>query len=115
MFRLLFKLILTFLVVVAGWRIGAAYVEHYQFREAIREATAANRSEAELRDAILEEAAKLEIPQEDEAVSVTLKDRHVVVSGEYVKPIALLPGFVRPWTFDWTVETFNAPPMGRSR
>jgi hypothetical protein len=109
MVRLLVKLAIVALIATAGWRLGAEYLTHYRFREAVRAATVTHQSEEELRRVILEEAQRFGIPLADDALAIRLDDRRAVVTGSYVKTVELVPGFRRPWTFDWAVETF--PPI----
>jgi hypothetical protein len=109
MLRRLVKLALAAFLVIAGWRIGAEYVTHFRFREAVRQATLAHRAEGQLRRAVLEEAGRFGVPLADEDLAIRLEERRTTVSGVYVKTIELVPGYERPWTFEWTVETFGAP------
>jgi hypothetical protein len=103
------KLALVAVVATAGWRLGSDYIAHYRFREAVRQLTLDRRTETDLRQAILDEAARHGIPQVEESLAIDLEERHTIVSGVYVRSIELLPGVERPWTFEWTVETFGAP------
>jgi hypothetical protein len=111
MVRLLVKLVLVAVLASAGWRLGSDYMTHYRFREAVRQLTLDRRTEAGLRQAILETAAHHGIPQADEDLAIDLEERRTTVSGVYVRSIELLPGLERPWTFEWTLETFSAPAM----
>jgi hypothetical protein len=109
MIRSLVKLALAVFVASAGWRVGSEYLTHYRFREAVRRATLEHRLEADLRRAVLEEAGRFDIPLSDDDVMITLEERRMTVSGQYVRPIELVPGVTRPWIFRWTVETFGPP------
>jgi hypothetical protein len=109
MVRLLVKLALAAFLASAGWRIGSEYLTHYRFREAVRQATLAHREEDDLRRAVLEEAGRFGVPLGDEDLAISLEERRTTVSGVYVRSIELVPGYERPWTFEWTVQTFGAP------
>jgi hypothetical protein len=111
MVKLLVKLALVAVLASAGWRLGSDYVAHYRFRDAVRQLTLDRRTEADLRQAILETAEHHGIPQADENLTIDLEQRRTTVSGVYVRSIELLPGVERPWTFAWTLETFAPPAM----
>jgi hypothetical protein len=111
MVRLLVRLSLVALAATACWRVGTEYLAHYRFREAVRSATAVQRTADALRQAVLDEASRYGVPLAAGDFSVAFSDRHVVVRGEYVKTIEILPGFERPWSFPWAVETFSSPAL----
>jgi hypothetical protein len=113
MLHLVIRLTLLALVAHAGWRLGAEYLTHYRFRDAVRQATlTGDRTQAGLRRAVLDAAARFEVPLAEETLVVRLDERHTLVSGVYVKPIEILPRYEYPWTFNWAVETYGAPQAG---
>jgi hypothetical protein len=105
--KLLIKLAIAALIANAAWRTGMEYVAHYRFTDSVHEAMLVrDENEAELRRRILELASEQDIPLNDDGFAVTARDRRVEVTGSYVKPILLLPGYERPWTFDLDVEAY---------
>jgi hypothetical protein len=110
MFHLIIRLILVAFLANAGWRLGSEYLTHYRFREAVRELTLTQGVTADqLRRDVLDHAARLGVPLAEETLIVRVKDRHVVVSGVYVRPITFVPGYRYPWTFNWAVESYVPP------
>jgi hypothetical protein len=113
MVKLLVKLALAAFIANATWRVGSEYLNHYRFRDSVREAaTWRNRSEAEFRTAIFEEANQYDIPLTPEDVLIDRDPRHTLVEGHYVKAILLLPGRTFDWPFSWTVEVYTTPGIG---
>ena len=105
--KLLIKLAIAALIANAAWRLGMEYVAHYRFTDSVHEAMLGrDESEAELRRRILELASQQDIPMKDDDFTVRTQDRRVEVDGSYVKPILLLPGYERPWTFNMDVEAY---------
>ena len=46
------------------------------------------------------------MPLKGDDFTVRSQNRRVYVEGSYVKPILLLPGYERLWTFDMKVEAY---------
>jgi hypothetical protein len=109
--RTLLKLTVAALIVHATWRVGAAYWDHYQFEDAVKEtAQFAERATPEaIEQQVLGLAADQGIPLDAAAVEVTRATRTITVDGAYVREIEVLPRYVRPWdfTFHVTVYTLN--------
>jgi hypothetical protein len=112
MLKLVIKLVIAGLLVNAGWRVGAEYLNFYSFQDDVRN-EAAYGEEAELRDRVLEIAAERDVPLADEDVEIRRDEQRVIVEGAYVKPIAVLPGYAYPWPFRWSVEAFVVVPKQR--
>jgi hypothetical protein len=105
--KLLIKLAIAAFIANAAWRLGMGYISHYKFEDSVHEVMLGrDESEADLRQRVLEIAAQQEVPLTDEAFTVRRQDRRVYVEGSYVKPILLLPGFERPWTFTLDIEAY---------
>jgi hypothetical protein len=107
MIKLLIKLAIAGLIANGSWRLGNAYLAHYQFTDDVRRSvTVPTQSDAELRTRILELASKHSLPLEEDGFTTRREQRHVFVAGSYTKPIELVPGYVRPWAFKWDVDGF---------
>jgi len=115
--KLLLKLAVTALLASAGWRIGTAYVDHYSFRDAIREAALTQALDDDrLRQRIFELGDEHGLPLEDESVSIRREARRTMVEGTYTRPILLFPGYEYPWRFDWAIDGFvTVPPTLNER
>ena len=114
MARLLLKLAVAALIASAVWHVGTAYVADFKFQDAVREAAMhENKSDGDLRVRIFELAEEFDVPIDpanDDLIGIHRTDRHIVITGSYVKPIEVLPGYLRPWRFSWTIEADAAPP-----
>jgi hypothetical protein len=111
MIKFLLKLAVAALIAIALWHIGSAYVAHFKFRDAVREAaTYETRSDSELRARILELADKFDVPlgptdpADTNALRIMREGRHILIEGSYVEPIEVLPGYRYPWRFSWAIE-----------
>ena len=103
--KLIIKLAIVALIANAGYRIGTEYLAHVRFRDAVREvATFRSTDDADLRRRVADLATKFDIPQADEALEISRQARHVVVKGQYQKPIEVVPGYVYPWDFEWELD-----------
>ena len=113
MIRWILKLAVAALIAIAVWRIGSAYVAHFKFRDAVREAAMyETKSDGELRARIFELAENFDVPLDREdtnALKITRQGRHVSIEGGYVEPIEVLPGYLYPWRFSWAVEAEVTP------
>jgi hypothetical protein len=109
--KFLLKLALTALIASAGWRIGTAYVDHYSFRDSIREAAITQAlDDVKLRARIFELGDRRGLELEDDSFSIKRDARRTTVEGTYTRPILLFPGYEYPWRFDWAIEGFVTEP-----
>jgi hypothetical protein len=103
--KLLVKLVIAGLLANAAYRVGTEYLAYIRFREAVREiATFRSTTNEDLRQRIAGLAARYDIPQSDDHLDIVREDRHVVVTGEYEKPIEVVPTYEYPWHFDWSLD-----------
>jgi hypothetical protein len=109
MFKLLIKLAVAGLIANAAWRLGSAYAGYYKFEDAVQQTTqfGPDRSDAELRDRILELAAQYDVPLAEDGFTIERVENHTIVDGEYATPIQLFPGYERAWPFAFHVDTFT--------
>ena len=114
MFKLVIKLVIAGLLVNAGWRVGAEYINVYSFQDEVR-SEAATGDPADLLDRVLELATDRDLPLAEEDVDIRRDEQRVVVEGRHVKPIAVLPGYAYPWPFNWSVEAYVLVPKRAPR
>ena len=108
--KTLLKLAIAALVLNATWRIGSEYLKDYEFKDETREAAMLEgQSEEELRQRVLELAQKYDAPLNDEDLTISVEQRHVLVSAAYQKAIQVVPGFEYPWKFAWTADAYVLP------
>ena len=105
--KLLIKLAVVALLANATWRLGMEYLTHYRFADSVQEAAIdSGQSDAQLRQHVLDLAAKYDVPLTDEALTIRTEDRRRYINGTYVKPITLLPGYNRNWSFTLGIESY---------
>jgi hypothetical protein len=110
MIKFVLKLALTALIANATWQVGSAYLSHYRFKDAAREATLTPRvTDEQLRARIIELATEFDAALDDENLVITRDQRHIVVDVSYVRSIEAVPGFPYPWQFAWSIEVFIIP------
>ena len=109
--KLLIKLVIAAAIANAAWRVGSAYATHYRFKDAVQETTQfrGSRTDAEVRQRILDLAAQYDIPITDDTLSLEHTElNHTIVDASYTRPLLLLPGYTREWPFTLHVDTFVA-------
>ena len=113
--KLLIKLLVAALVANAVWRLGLEYATHYKFADSVQQAALdGGQSDAELRQRVLALAAEYNVPLADDALMIRTDNRHRVINGLYVKPIRVLPGYDRSWSFTLAVDGYVlVPTRGR--
>jgi hypothetical protein len=107
--KTLIKLAIVALVANATWRVGSEYLSFYRFKDAVQETTqlGGRRSDAQLRSRIVELASNYDIPVDEESLTVTRRENHIIVDTEFKKRITLAPGFQYEWPFTLHVDTIN--------
>jgi hypothetical protein len=109
--KLLIKLAVVALIANAAWRLGLEYVTHYRFSDSVQEAAIdSNQSDGQLRQHVLELAAKYDVPLTDEALTIRTENSRRFINGSYVKPITILPGYDRNWSFALAVDSYVITP-----
>lgn len=108
MFKLAFKLAVAVLIANAAWRVGSAYASHYKFQDGVEQATqyGPDKGDTELKARVLELAVKNDVPLEETGFTVEHSLNHTIVDGAYVTQLELVPGYKRPWSFKFHVDTF---------
>ena len=105
--KLLIKLAVVALLANATWRLGMEYLTHYRFADSVQEAAIdSGQTDAQLRQHVLELAAKYDVPLTDEALTIRTEERRRYINGTYVKPITILPGYNRNWSFTLGIESY---------
>ena len=109
--KLLIKLAVVALIANAAWRLGLEYAAHYRFSDSVQEAAVnSGQSDGQLRQHVLELAAKYDVPLTDEALTIRTENSRRFINGSYVKPITILPGYDRSWSFTLAVESYVTNP-----
>jgi hypothetical protein len=112
MIKLIVKLLLAALIANAAWRVGSAYVTFYKFKDATSEAAQFGRakSDDQLHDKVLELASQFDLPLAENRVTVRRENDHTYVDGSYDKVIEVVPGYRRPWPFEFHIDVLVYEP-----
>jgi hypothetical protein len=107
MIRTIVKLAFVALLANAAWQTFNAYWPYYKFSDAVRVTVQyrGRKTDAQLRDRILELAQQFDVPITDENLTVRVDDNRTIVDASYVQPVALAPGYTRPWPFSVHLDT----------
>ena len=110
MIKLLIKLALAALIANACWRLGSAYATFYRFKDAVEQSAqfGGARTEDELKQRVLDLATEYDIPLTADGFTIRRGDNHTYIDGEYTQPIDIAPGYTKPWTFRWNIDTLTA-------
>lgn len=108
MIKLIIKLLIAAVLANAAWRVGSAYAAHYKFTDAVYQTTQYGpaRSDAELRQRVLELAEQYNVPVDDESFTIERVENHTIVDGAYTVLIEFFPGVRHDWPFTFNVDTF---------
>lgn len=99
--RRLFKLAVFVLAALSAWRIGAAYLAHYEFDDAVSQIAqrAAQSRGADVQTAVEDAARRLAIPLDPGQMTITVEGEHVYIDLRYARPVEVLPRYFYPWPF----------------
>jgi|SRR5579872_2263293 len=107
--KALVKLAVLGLVVNAGYHIGAAYLTHFQFRDAVQEAVQfrGDKGDDWLRDRIVDLASQYDIPLGDNAIGIQSERLHTLVTISYARRVDVVPGYTRTWPFTANIDALG--------
>ena len=109
--KIIIKLLIVALIANATWRLGMEYATHYRFSDSVQDAAIdSSLSDAQLRQRGLELAARYDVPLADEELMIRTEYSRRFINGSYVKPITILPGYDRKWSFTLAVESYVLAP-----
>ena len=110
MIKTFVKLAFVALLANATWQLFTVYWAHFKFSDAVKSTTQfrGNKTDAQLRDRILELAGQFDVPITDENLTVQLVDDHTLVDSSYTRPVEVVPRF--PYTWRFTVHTDTVQP-----
>ncbi|HYM24122.1 MAG TPA: hypothetical protein VEU08_12975 [Vicinamibacterales bacterium] len=107
--KALLKLLVLGLVVNAGFHIGAAYLTHFQFRDAVKEAMEfrGDKGDDWLHDRIVDLATQYDIPLGDDAIGIQSERLHTLVTINYTQRVDVVPGYTRTWPFTANIDALG--------
>jgi hypothetical protein len=110
--KVIIKLAIVALLANAAFHVMTAYAAYYKFTDGVQQTAlfGNDKSLSQLRARVSALAGELDIPLDDEDFTITREENHTKVDGAYVRSIDLLPGYTRPWTFSFHVDSFSEAP-----
>ena len=95
-FKAVLALLVFLFVVYLGFKVVPAFVNNFQFQDSIDEeakfALVNSKTEDDVRDSVFRKVRDLDLPIKREQIKVTIEQRGVKISVNYVIPIEL-PGY----------------------
>lgn len=115
MIKFIIKLLIAALIANAAWHLMTAYSSYWKFKDAVAQTTqfGNDKSVATLKNRILQLANDYDLPlgDDDFTIARSRESLHTIVDGAYSRDIELLPGYTRPWSFSFHVDTFSDAPL----
>jgi hypothetical protein len=107
--KTLIKLVIAAVIVNAAYRSGSVAVKYYQFKDEIQQMILFGQAQpvGALTSQIQAEAAKRDVPLEDDDVMVSREGTRTVAEVSYTENVELFPRFVYPVTFSFTAEAYG--------
>jgi hypothetical protein len=111
--KLIIKLAIVALVANAAWHLMTAYTSYYKFKDAVQQTTqfGNDKSLEQLKARVVALANDYDLPLGEDDFTIRRESFHTIVDGSYTKTIDLVPGYSRPWPFDFHIDTFSEAPM----
>jgi hypothetical protein len=115
----LIRLAVVACIAWAAWHAGMAAWQQFQFSDTVAQIAqfGADRDEVSVRAAVLEAAAKLDLPVTTNGVSIRRQEQpaHLYIDVSYTAQVEILPRYKYPWTFTtsahgWFVPGGRLPP-----
>ena len=109
MIRLIIRLAVAAVIANATWHIGSAYMSHYRFKDAVKEAALFQtaKSDDQLKQRVLELASQFDVPLVEDNVTVRRDNGHTFVDGSYTRMIEFVPTLRQRFAFDVHIDTLN--------
>ena len=97
--KTLIKLIVAAAVIHATWKAGSAYLRFWQFKEQVTEIAqfGVNQSDNVLHNRVLDTAKRMEIPLNPATLTVQRRQARIIIDGNYVEQVELVPRYFYPW------------------
>lgn len=119
MIKFLLKLAIAGLIANAAWHVMMAYTAYWKFTDAVQQTTqfGNDKSVETLKGRVLQLGTDYDLPIDSDDFTVTRsrESMHTIVDGAYSRDIEFAPGFTRPWTFRFHVDTFSDAPITGDR
>jgi hypothetical protein len=97
--KTILKLIVAALVLHATWKAGTVYLRYFEFKDEVAQIAqfGTQKSDAQMRDEVLDAARRREIPLTPGAVTVSRPNDRIVIDANYKEQVELVPRYFYPW------------------
>ena len=109
----LIRLAIVACIAWAAWHAGMAAWQQFQFSDTVAQIAqfGADRDEVSVRAAVLEAAAKLDLPVTPNGVSIRRQEQpaHLYIDVSYTAQVEILPRYKYPWIFTTSAHGWFVP------
>ena len=97
--KTIFKLVIAALVLHATWKAGTVYLRYFEFKDEVSQIAqfGTQKSDAQMRDEVVDAARRREIPLAPGGVSVSRPNDRIVIDANYKEQVELVPRYFYPW------------------
>ena len=112
MIKSLIKIAIAVLLANALFRIASAYISYYKFQDAVQEYSLriAGKTDDQIKSRVGELAAQYGEPIDADAITLRKDEQHTYIEGNYIKPVAVVPGYEYQWPFSLKADGFVINP-----
>jgi type III secretion system FlhB-like substrate exporter len=109
--KTLIKLIVAALFVNAAYHCGSVALKYYQFKDETQQMILFGQAETvgELTRQILGEAAKRDVPLDEEDLTVTREGARTVAEVSYTENVEVFPRYFYPLDLSFSAEAYGVP------
>jgi hypothetical protein len=110
------RLAIVALLANAAWQTFTVYWAHFKFTDSVETTTEfrGDKTDAQLRERILELAAQFDVPISDENLAIQVVDNHTVVDTSYTRVVEFVPTVPVPIRFSVHTDTVKPPSLDLS-
>ena len=107
--KTLIKLVIAVVLINAAYRAGSVFLKYYQFKDEIEQMVLFGQGEPvpQLKSEIVKEAAKRDVPLDEDDVTVKREGGRTVADVSYADTVELFPRFIYPVNFSFSAEAFG--------
>ena len=92
MIKTVVKLAFVALLANATWHVFVVYLAHFKFKDSVTSTAqfGGEKTEAQLRERILDLAGEFDVPVTDENLSIRIESHQTIVETSYKRPVELV-------------------------
>jgi hypothetical protein len=112
MLKRLVELVIAAAIFYAAWHAGVVYLHYFQFQDGLEETArfGRGRTEAQLRERVVQLAAEHQIPLDPGTVLVQTDNNATRIRAPYIARVQLLPNYVYEVKLEPTGDSWHIQP-----